>query len=69
MKHTLLHGAFLLVQLALVKKNSLIENLLGQSPDLKSPSTGVAESVVQAQIEKLSIVAATVSGSKWSRID
>ena len=67
LKHNVLHGAF--VGPARSGKNSLMENLLGQSPDLKIPSTGVAESVVQVQIEKLSIVAATVSGSKWSRID
>jgi ferredoxin-like protein FixX len=47
-----------------------MENLLGRTPPSKSPSTGVAEAVVQVQVEKLTTVAATVDkGSIWSRID
>ena len=47
-----------------------MENLLGQIPSFKSPSTGVAEAVVQVQVEKLTTVAATVDKrSIWSKID
>jgi hypothetical protein len=47
-----------------------MENLLGHVPPFKSPSTGVADAVVQVQVEKLTTVAATVDkGSIWSRID
>ena len=68
LSHTVVHGVF--VGPARSGKNSLMENLLGQLPPFKSPSTGVAEAVVQVQVEKLTTVAATVDkGSIWSRID
>ena len=68
LRHTVVHGVF--VGPARSGKNSLMENLLGQVPPFKSPSTGVAEAVVQVQVEKLTTVAATVDkGSVWSRID
>jgi GTPase SAR1 family protein len=68
LSHTIVHGVF--IGPARSGKNSLMENLLGQTPPSKSPSTGIAEAVVQVQVEKLNTVAATVDkGSIWSRID
>ena len=69
----MVHGVF--IGPARSGKNSLMENLLGRIPSFKSPSTGVAEAVVQVQVEKLTTVAAMVDtakvdkGSTWSRID
>ena len=68
LSHTVVHGVF--VGPARSGKNSLMENLLGQCPPLDSPSTGVAEAVIQVQVEKLTTVAAMVdTGPIWSRID
>ena len=69
LSHTVVHGVF--VGPARSGKNSLMENLLGRNLPTKSPpSTGVAEAVVQVQVEKLATVAATVGkGSVWSKID
>ena len=68
LSHTVVHGVF--VGPARSGKNSLMENLLGRIPLFKSPSTGVAEAVVQVQVEKLTTIAATVDkGSIWSSID
>lgn len=68
LSHTVVHGVF--VGPARSGKNSLMENLLGQILPSNSPSTGVAEAVVQVQVEKLTTIAATVDvGSIWSKID
>ena len=64
MKHTVLHGAF--VGPARSGKNSLMENLLGESPDLKYRSCRVC---CTGTDRKVVYCTATASGSKWSRID
>ena len=46
--HTIVHGVF--VGPARSGKNSLMERLLGRMPSSVSPSTGVAESVVQVKV-------------------
>ena len=57
--HTIVHGVF--VGPARSGKNSLMERLLGQMPSSVSPSTGVAESVVQVKvIQKSTTLAANV---------
>ena len=65
--HSTVHGVF--VGPARSGKNSLMERLLGKMPSSKSPSTGVAEAVIQVEVQKSCTIAANVEGSKWSRID
>ena len=66
--HTIVHGVF--VGPARSGKNSLMERLLGRMPSSVSPSTGVAESVVQVKvIQKSTTVAANVEESIWSVMD
>ena len=68
--HTIIHGV--LVGPARSGKNSLMERLLGRMPSHTSPSTGVAESVVQVKILPdldCKTVAATVEQSIWSVMD
>ena len=65
--HSTVHGVF--IGPARSGKNSLMERLLGKMPSSKSPSTGVAEAVVQVQVQKTSTMAASVEGSVWSRLD
>ena len=48
--HSTVHGVF--IGPARSGKNSLMERLLGKMPSSKSPSTGVAEAVVQVQVQK-----------------
>ena len=67
LNHSCVHGVF--IGPARSVKNSLMERLLGKMPSSKSPSTGVAEEVVQVQIQKSYTMAASVEGSIWSRID
>ena len=69
LNHSIVHGVF--VGPANSGKNSLMERLLGRIPSLNTPSTGVAEAVVQVQVEKSSAVtvAANVEGSFWTGID
>ena len=55
--HTIVHGVF--VGPARSGKNSLMERLLGRMPSSMSPSTGVAESVVQVKVVQKSITFAT----------
>ena len=63
--HTIVHGVF--VGPARSGKNSLMERLLGQMPSFVSPSTGVAESIVQVKvIQKSATFAANVLESIWS---
>ena len=66
--HTIVHGVF--VGPARSGKNSLMERLLGRMPSSVSPSTGVAESVVQVKvIQKSATFAANVEDSFWSVMD
>ena len=66
--HTIIHGVF--VGPARSGKNSLMERLLGRMPSSVSPSTGVAESVVQVKVIQKSITfAANVIESIWSIMD
>ena len=65
--HSMVHGVF--IGPARSGKNSLMERLLGKMPSSKSPSTGVAEAVVQVQVQKSCTMVANVEGSVWSRID
>ena len=66
--HTIVHGVF--VGPARSGKNSLMERLLGRMPSSVSPSTGVAESVVQVKvIQKSTTFAANVEESIWSEMD
>ena len=66
--HTIVHGVF--VGPARSGKNSLMERLLGRMPSSVSPSTGVAESVVQVKvIQKSATIAANVGESIWSVMD
>ena len=66
--HTIVHGVF--VGPARSGKNSLMERLLGRMPSSVSPSTGVAESVVQVKVmQKSATTAANVEESIWSIMD
>ena len=66
--HTIVHGVF--VGPARSGKNSLMERLLGRMPSSESPSTGVAESVVQVKvIQKSTTFAANVEELIWSVMD
>ena len=66
--HTIVHGVF--VGPARSGKNSLMERLLGRMPSSMSPSTGVAESIVQVKVvQKSATCAANVKESIWSIMD
>ena len=65
--HTIVHGVF--VGPARSGKNSLMERLLGRMPSSVSPSTGVAESVVQVKVQKSTTFAANVKELIWSVMD
>ena len=66
--HTIVHGVF--VGSARSGKNSLMERLLGRMPSSVSPSTGVAESVVQVKvIQKSATFATNVEELIWSVMD
>ena len=65
--HTIVHGVF--VGPARSGKNSLMKRLLGQMPSPVSPSTGVAESVVQVKVNKSTTFAANVKELLWSIVD
>ena len=66
--HTIVHGVF--VGPARSGKNSLMERLLGRMPSSVSPSTGLAESVVQVKvIQKSATFAANVEESIWLVMD
>ena len=68
LNHTIFHGVF--VGPARSGKNSLMERLLGRMPSSISPSTGVAERVVQVQVvQKSATMAANVEDLIWSVID
>ena len=66
--HTIVHGVF--VGPARSGKNSLMERLLGRMPSSVSPSTGVAESIVQVKvIQKSATLTANVKELTWSVMD
>ncbi len=68
LNHTVVHGVF--VGPARSGKNSLMERLLGRMPSSVSPSTGVAENVVQVQvIQKSTTFAANIEELSWSEMD
>ena len=68
LNHTIIHGVF--VGPARSGKNSLMERLLGRIPLSVSPSSGVAESVVQVKVmQKSATLAAKVEESVWSVMD
>ena len=67
LKHTIIHGVF--VGPARTGKNSLMERLLGRIPSSVSPSTGVADNVVQVKVQKSSTIATNVEGHIWTLMD
>ena len=66
--HTTVHGV--IVGIVRSGKDCLMKRLLGERPNDKSPSTGVAEKAVLARVEKFSsnTASACVEGSKWTRL-
>ena len=58
-----MHGV--IVGLARSGKDSLMRRLMGESLPKESPSTGVAEKIVQIKVEKHSV---TIQASKWTRL-
>ena len=49
-------------------KTSLTKRIVGERPTVSSPSTGVADKVVQVEIVRSSTAAASVSGSTWVKL-
>ena len=49
-------------------KSSLMKRIVGERPTRSSPSTGVADKVVQVEIVRSSTAAASVSGSTWVKL-
>ena len=49
-------------------KSSLMKRIVGERPTSYSPSTGVADKVVQVEIVRSSTAAASVSGSTWVKL-
>ena len=49
-------------------KSSLMKRIVGDRPTPSSPSTGVADKVVQVEIVRSSTAAASVSGSTWVQL-
>ena len=70
LEHTLAHGV--LVGPAGSGKSSLMSRLVGEMPSSTSPSTGVANRVVQVEVRKSSSIAVSVlnafSNSTWLKI-
>ena len=70
LEHTLAHGVF--VGPAGSGKSSLMSRLVGEMPSSTSPSTGVANRVVQVEVRKSSSIAVSVlnafSNSTWLKI-
>ena len=64
--HTTAHGV--IVGLARSGKDTLMKRFLGEMPSDKSPSTGVAEKVIQVRVEKPTTIAANVEDSKWTKL-
>ena len=68
LEHTLAHGVF--VGPAGSGKSSLMSRLVGEKPSSTSPSTGVANRVVQVEVRKSSSMAVSVpiASSAWMKI-
>ena len=49
-------------------KSSLMKRIVGERPTPSSPSTGVADKVVQVEIVRSSTATASVSGSTWVKL-
>jgi len=49
-------------------KSSLMKRVMGDRPSPSSPSTGVADKVVQVEIVRSSTAVASVSGSRWVKL-
>ena len=49
-------------------KSSLMKRIIGEHPTVSSPSTGVADKVVQVEIVRSPTAAANVSGSTWVKL-
>ena len=49
-------------------KSSLMKRIMGDRPSPFSPSTGVADKVVQVEIVRSSTAVASVSGSRWVKL-
>ena len=68
LKHTIVHGVF--VGLARSGKDSLMKRLLGKKVSSVSPSTGVAENVIQVKVMKQSTtIAASIDKLCWMEMD
>ena len=68
--HTIAHGV--IVGPGRSGKDSLMNRLMGEGPpgpDIISPSTGVLESVIKVEIQKLCTVAVAVNNLIWKRLD
>ena len=69
LEHTLVHGV--LVGPAGTGKSSLMSRLFGEMPNSKSPSTGVANSVVQVKVRRSSSISGNIdfnSSSPWMKL-
>ena len=65
--HTIAHG--IIVGPGRSGKNTLMRRLLGEKVDSISSSTGVLESVVKVEVQKMCTVAAAVNKLKWRRLE
>ena len=61
-----MHGVFL--GPARSGKSSLLKRLLNEDVDAFSPSTGVADKVIQVEVRRSSSTAACISGCRWHRL-
>ena len=66
LEHTVAHGAF--VGPAGSGKSSLMSRLAGEMPSSTSPSTGVAERVVQVEVKRSSSIAVSADSANWVKI-
>ena len=66
LEHTIAHGAF--VGPAGSGKSSLMSRLAGEMPSSTSPSTGVAEQVVQVEVKRSSSIAVSADSANWVKI-
>ena len=66
LEHTIAHGAF--VGPAGSGKSSLMSRLAGEMPSSTSPSTGVAERVVQVEVKRSSSIAVSADSANWVKI-
>ena len=67
--HTIAHGV--IVGPGRSGKNTLLKRLMGEGPpdpNVKSPSTGVLESVIKVEVRKLCAVASVECNLKWRKL-